>query len=327
MQKNGIMKGLLFLLTVVALVAFYSFQLRRRGERRLATQETLDISGKWNSNIGLVYEFTQNGVQFTWFVALNNQKGGGTLSGHNLSASWSDAGGSGSAEGRITAVDENGRAVRIEWDNGVVFERAGAVSILLKPAQTVQVQKVQRLSTLQLTQPVAPQPAAPQPAALAVPQSPGLYLYINGIKGSSQVYMARDWIEIMHFKQSLSSFLAGGSYGSSGGKNASKSPLVITKVVDVASPFLNIYCLTGKLISDVTLVCVSKVKTFDYRIRIESVMISAVEVDGLDEKGRILENISLDFDSCTWEFPNKGPDGSVNNIIIKKFDFKLNKEI
>jgi hypothetical protein len=235
-------------------------------------QETLDISGKWNSNIELVYEFTQNGYQFTWFVALNNQKGAGTLSGHNLSASWSDAGGSGSAEGRITAVDANGRAVRIEWDNGVVFERAGqeqkgqqrstlqatqpmalvqpqgaaAVSIPSKPAQIAQEQKEKRRSTLQPTQPVAPQPAAPQPAALAVPQYPGLYLYINGIKGSSQALGARDWIEIMHFKQSLSMFLAGGSSGLSAGKNA-KSPLVITKVVDIASPFLNIYCLTANL--------------------------------------------------------------------------------
>jgi hypothetical protein len=182
MQKNGIMKGLLFLLTAVALVAFLFISAAETWGKSLATQETLDISGKWNSNIELVYEFTQNGYQFTWFVALNNQKGAGTLSGHSLSASWSDAGGSGSAEGRITAVDANGRAVRIEWDNGVVFERAGqeqkgkpqstlqatqpmalvqpqgagAVSIPSKPAQIAQEQKGQRRSTLQPTRPEAP---------------------------------------------------------------------------------------------------------------------------------------------------------------------------
>jgi type VI secretion system secreted protein Hcp len=350
MQKNGIMKGLLFLLTAVALVAFLFISATETWGKSLATQETLDISGKWNSNIELVYEFTQNGSQFTWFVALNNQKGAGTLSGHNLSASWSDAGGSGSAEGRITAVDANGRAGRIEWDNGVVFERAGqeqkgqrrstlqatqpmalvqpqgagAVSIPSKQAQIAQEQKEKRRSALQPTQPEAPQPEAPQPADLEVPRGKGLYLYINGIKGSSQE--ARDWIDVMHVKQSLSSFQAG-QYSGAGGNNALKSLLVITKVVDIASPILNVYCLTGKLISDVTLVRVSRPPFIDYRVRIESVMISAIEVDGLDEKGRILENVSLDFASCTWEFHDTKPDGSLGPPIIKKFDFKAKQEI
>jgi len=357
MQKNGIKKGLLFLLTVVALVAFQFISATEMWGKSLATQETPDISGKWNSNIELVYEFTQNGDQFTWFVALNDQKGGGTLSGHNLSASWSDAGGSGQAEGRITSVDANGRAGRIEWDNGVVFERAGAVSISSKPAQIAQEQKGQRRSILQPTQPVAQvqpqgteavsisskpaqiaqeqkgqrrstlqptQPAAPQPAALAIPKGEGLYLYINGIKGGSQE--AEDWIEVMHFKQSLSSSGGLGFLGSSGTR-PSFSPLVITKVVDIASPFLNIYCAAGKRISDVTLVRVSSKKFIDYRVRIEDVMISAIEVDGPDEKGRILENVSLIFSRCTWEFHDTNPDGSLGPAIIKKFDLKLNGEI
>jgi type VI protein secretion system component Hcp len=358
MQKNGIKKGLLFLLTVVALVAFLFISATETWGKSLATQETPDISGKWNSNIELVYEFTQNGDQFTWFVALNDQKGGGTLSGHNLSASWSDAGGSGQAEGRITSVDANGRAGRIEWDNGVVFERAGAVSISSKPAQIAQEQKEKRRSTLQPIQPVAQvqpqgagavsipskptqiaqeqkgqrrstlqptQPAAPQPAALAIPKGEGLYLHINGIKGSSQE--AEDWIEVMHFKQVPSFSLGIGSDGVSGRKNAPKSLMVITKVVDIASPFLNIYCLAGTSISDVTLVRVSSKKFIDYRVRIESVMISAIEVDGPDEKGRILENVSLEFSSCTWEFHDTNPDGSLGPAIIKKFDLKLNREI
>jgi type VI secretion system secreted protein Hcp len=381
MQKNGIMKSLLFLLTVVALVAFLFISAAETWGKSLAAQETLDISGKWNSNIGLVYEFTQNGDQFTWFVALNDQKGGGTLNGHNLSASWSDAGGSGSAEGRITAADANGRAGRIEWDNGVVFEREGAVSISSKPAQIAQEQKGQRRSTLQPTQPAAPvqpqgagavsipskpaqiaqeqkgqrrstlqptQPVAPvQPQGAgaqssgswnagaqpwgegAEPWAEGLYLYINGIKGSLTAPL--DWFEVMHVKQSLSSLqspsslLGVGSGGDSGGKNAPKSPLVIIKVVDNASPILNIYCLTGRFIPDVTLVCY--VPGINYRVIMNDVMISAIEVVGPDEKGRILENVSLDFARCTWEFHNINPDGSPGTITKKEFDFRSNKVI
>jgi type VI protein secretion system component Hcp len=329
MQKNEIKKGLLFLLTVVALVAFLFISATETWGKSLATQEPLDISGKWNSNIGLVYEFTQNGYKFTWLVALNNQKGAGTLSGHNLSASWSDAGGSGSAEGRITAFDANARPVRIEWDNGVVFERAG------------QEQKGQRRSTLQPTQPVAPvQPqgveaqssgswnAGAQPwGEGAEPWAEGLYLYINGIKGSLTAPL--DWFEVMHVKQSLSSLqspsslLGVGSGGDSGEKNTPKSPLVIIKVVDNASPILNIYCLTGRFIPDVTLVCY--VPGINYRVIMNDVMISAIEVVGPDEKGRILENVSLDFARCTWEFHNINPDGSPGTITKKEFDFRSNK--
>jgi len=134
MQKSGMKKCSLLLLTVVVLVAFQFSPATETWGKSFTTQAALDISGKWTSNIGLVYEFTQNGDQFTWFVELNNQEGEGTLNGRSLSASWSEEGGRGSANGKITDVDEDGRAVRIEWDNEVVFERIGATSAPSEPA-------------------------------------------------------------------------------------------------------------------------------------------------------------------------------------------------
>jgi len=69
---------------------------------------------------------------------------------------------------------------------------------------------------------------------------------------------------------------------------------------DIRLLFTAIDCAAGKRISDVTLVRVSSKKFIDYRVRIEGVMISAIEVDGPDEKGRILENVSLEFSSLAY---------------------------
>jgi hypothetical protein len=82
-----------------------------------------NLTGKWQSSIGAVYEITQADNQFTWFVASAKQKGQGTIQGKNIEASWSDAGGKGSATGTITKTDAQGRAIEIRWNNGVVFFR------------------------------------------------------------------------------------------------------------------------------------------------------------------------------------------------------------
>jgi hypothetical protein len=95
-------------------------QISGKGEARAALP---DISGRWNSNIGLVYEISQQGGDFRWSVASLGQSATGTLSGASIAASWSDKNGKGSGRGTVTAKDAAGRATRIEWENGVVFTR------------------------------------------------------------------------------------------------------------------------------------------------------------------------------------------------------------
>jgi len=90
----------------------------------LRTAVPLDISGTWRSNIGLTYELRQSGGRFTWTVDSSDETAEGTLDGQALSVSWtSPGGGTNTATGKITATDAKGRAIRIEWDNGVVFLR------------------------------------------------------------------------------------------------------------------------------------------------------------------------------------------------------------
>lgn len=81
-----------------------------------------DISGTWKSSIGLVYEISQTGNGFTWHVASINQRAEGTIEGDAVKASWRGLLRRDSATGKVIR-DASGRAVRIEWSNGVVFTR------------------------------------------------------------------------------------------------------------------------------------------------------------------------------------------------------------
>ncbi len=86
------------------------------------TVEPISIAGTWKSNIGLVYEITQSKDKFTWKVLGQNQAGEGTITGKAVSVTWTDTKGRGGAKGKII-LDRQGKAVRIEWTNGVVFTR------------------------------------------------------------------------------------------------------------------------------------------------------------------------------------------------------------
>jgi hypothetical protein len=87
-----------------------------------ARPRTPDISGTWKSSIGLVYEITQTDNAFSWHVASINQRAEGTIDGNSVKASWRGLLRRDSATGKVI-LDASGRAVRIEWSNGVVFRR------------------------------------------------------------------------------------------------------------------------------------------------------------------------------------------------------------
>jgi hypothetical protein len=88
----------------------------------VARPQAPDISGTWQSSIGLVYEITQTGHAFSWHVASINQRAEGTIDGNSVKASWRVLLRRDSATGKVI-LDASGRAVRIEWSNGVVFRR------------------------------------------------------------------------------------------------------------------------------------------------------------------------------------------------------------
>jgi photosystem II stability/assembly factor-like uncharacterized protein len=86
------------------------------------------VSGTWQSNIGLVYEIKCSGNTFNWRVASTGETAQGEVEGEILFASWRSRKGEQSARGAIVKVDDQGKALRIEWSNGVVFSRSFAAS-------------------------------------------------------------------------------------------------------------------------------------------------------------------------------------------------------
>jgi photosystem II stability/assembly factor-like uncharacterized protein len=97
-------------------------------------QQAPDISGRWNSNINVVYEITQEGKSFSWLDTRSNLRGSGNIEGDNLTTIWSDQQGRHSATGRISKRDSSGRPTELSWSNGVVMFRDTGVQ-QLEPIQ------------------------------------------------------------------------------------------------------------------------------------------------------------------------------------------------
>ncbi|MBN2223388.1 MAG: hypothetical protein JW765_01800 [Deltaproteobacteria bacterium] len=109
-MKNILAKRSFVLFTIVITAAFCFFAGSAFAEP--------DISGQWQSNLGVIYNITQIGDKFTWHMPSNNQMGFGDINGTNVSAVWPI----GYATGTIT-VDTANRGIGINWSNGVVFTR------------------------------------------------------------------------------------------------------------------------------------------------------------------------------------------------------------
>jgi hypothetical protein len=83
------------------------------------TSRVPNLTGQWNSNIGVVYEIQQSGNNFTWSAPSLNQSGTGTISGTSVIMSgpgWT-------VKGIITEADSSGRPTKIVGENGVILFR------------------------------------------------------------------------------------------------------------------------------------------------------------------------------------------------------------
>ena len=82
-----------------------------------------EIAGMWKSNINRIYHIGQDGLNFEWGVEGVDERGHGRIDGHNLLATWEGPNGHGGAKGVIVDFKGERRAIRIKWNNGVVFFR------------------------------------------------------------------------------------------------------------------------------------------------------------------------------------------------------------
>ena len=82
-----------------------------------------DLSGTWNSNIGLVYEISQNKDKISYQDPMMHKPVNGTIDGKTVTVSWMEGNAVKIIKGTITSVSNDGVAKRIEWQNSAVFHR------------------------------------------------------------------------------------------------------------------------------------------------------------------------------------------------------------
>jgi hypothetical protein len=106
---------------------------RDRGNDRLVAAHVgtgLLIQGTWNANDGFVYEITQSGYSFTWTLA--NQPGFERARpglAHRRRPDQRDLDQrqrQRSAHSTVFSIDDQRRARRITWNNGILFDRPQA---------------------------------------------------------------------------------------------------------------------------------------------------------------------------------------------------------
>jgi len=85
--------------------------------------QQVDLSGTWNSNIGLVYQISQNGNKLSYQDPMMHKPVNGTVDGKTVTVSWTEGNAVKNLKGTITSTGNDGKAKRIEWENSVVFNR------------------------------------------------------------------------------------------------------------------------------------------------------------------------------------------------------------
>jgi len=85
--------------------------------------QQVDLSGTWNSNIGLVYQISQSGNKLSYQDPLMHKPVNGTVDGKTVTVSWTEGNAVKNLKGTITSVGNDSKAKRIEWKNSVVFHR------------------------------------------------------------------------------------------------------------------------------------------------------------------------------------------------------------
>jgi hypothetical protein len=85
--------------------------------------QQIDLSGTWNSSIGLVYQISQEGNKLFYQDPMMHKPVNGTIDGKTVTVSWTEGNAVKNVRGTITLVGGDGKAKRIEWENNVVYYR------------------------------------------------------------------------------------------------------------------------------------------------------------------------------------------------------------
>src|SRR5690606_288522 len=156
------------------------------------------------------------------------------------------------------------------------------------------------------------------------------FLKIDGIPGESTDDKHKDWIEVTHFKQSMSQ-PASATASSAGGATAERvdfGTFDIKHLMDKASPKIYDACATGKHIKEVILevcrACGDKQKYLE--VKLEQVIVSTVVSDGTSGEGFPSESVSFSYGKIKWTYTQqKRADGTGGGNVNSGWDLTANK--
>ena len=153
------------------------------------------------------------------------------------------------------------------------------------------------------------------------------YLIIDGTPGPST--SKTDAIDILSFSFGAS-MTAGYQSGASGNESrsgrADVSNVTIMKVLDKTSPFLFDHCVTGNILTKVTLLYdkpLGDTQEEYFKIELTNALISSVQLSGSQENP--VESVSFAFEKVLVAYNPETKDHTLSGFIPKGFDMSTLK--
>lgn len=156
-----------------------------------------------------------------------------------------------------------------------------------------------------------------------------IFLKLDNIEGESQAKGFEKQLEIMTFSHNVAMPVTNDvSNNERTSGRAHVGEMSLTKFVDLATPKLNEYCCSGKMIKEavLTLCRNDNGKMLPFIIyTLTNVVISHLSVSG-GSGGKPVETMSLNFTKIKWEITAQKSDGQKEGNVSSVWDVAMNKK-
>lgn len=154
-----------------------------------------------------------------------------------------------------------------------------------------------------------------------------MFLKCDDLKGESIDSVHKGTIDVLAWSWGMSQSGTTHSGPGAGAGKVNIQDISITKYVDAASPFLQLFCCNGKHIGTATLI-VRKAGTtpLEYiKIEMTDLIVSSVATGGSGGEDRLTENVSLNFATVKFEYTPQKTDGSGDTA--KDYTWKIAENV
>ncbi|ECC1661576.1 Hcp1 family type VI secretion system effector [Salmonella enterica subsp. salamae] len=156
-----------------------------------------------------------------------------------------------------------------------------------------------------------------------------IFLKLDNIKGESQAEGFEDQIEIMSYSHNVAMQVSNDvSLAERTSGRAHVGEMSLTKFVDLATPVLNEYCCSGRIIRKAVLTLCrnddGKMRSFIV-YNLSNVLISHLSVSG-GTGGKPVETMSLNFTKIEWQITAGQSEGAQQESRSSVWDLAMNQK-